>query len=218
MRQIITRVVSTTYMLGVLGITSAFTGCAGFSQQLQATTTGIKIEYKVPQETLPVPHAPVRVVIKDDRLDSEVLGVGARSTVGSRVLGLFAFGVVSLVVPSEPSFQQTDLVGMFQKAFEERLKSNGVEITRDSAANKITLEVVLRDFRLDFNFGKWIGEAGYVITMKEDSKVICEDRISEKVVRFNVWGYGSGEAALSEAFAKAVNRANLNGCLSRLKN
>jgi len=197
--------------------TSALMGCAGLSQQLRATTSGIKVEYKVPTETLPIPTVPVQVVVRDERLDRELLGNGAKSSFGSRALGIFAFGLISLAVPGEPSFQQTDLVGMFQRAFEERCSSNGVPISKNAASEHITLEVLVRNFRLDFNFGKWISEAGYVLRMEEDGKLVCEDPISEKVTRFNAFGYGSGERAISEVFAKAVNRANLNMCLSRVE-
>lgn len=106
---------------------------------------------------------------------------------------------------------------MFRRAFEERFRSNGVPIRKDAATEQIVFAVLVRHFRLDFNFGKWISEAGYVLRMEEGGKLVCEDFISEKVVKFNAFGYGSGERAISEVFAKAINRANLNTCLSRVE-
>ena len=217
MRQSTTRTTQIVGVLGVLALAWLLAGCTGFSQQFRATTSGIKIEYKVPRETLPVSNSPVRVLIKDERLDSEFLGNGARATFGSRVLGFFSFGLVSFAIPGEPSFQQTDLVGMFQRAFEERLNTNGIPLTKDSGKDGVVLEILVRNFRLDFNFGKWIGEAGYVMSMKQNSILLCEDRVSEEVAKFNTFGYGTGEAALSEVFGKAVNRANLSECLSRIE-
>ena len=215
MKRIAARTTRMASVSGVLALALLLTGCAGLSQQLGATTRGIKIEYKAPRETIPIPNEAIKVLVRDERLDTEFLGTGAKATMGSRVLGFFTFGIISLAVPGEPSFQQTDLVGMFQKAFEERLRTNGVSITGDSRVDGIVLEVLVRNFRLEFNFGKWIGEAGYIMSVKNNSALLCEDRVSEKVTKFNTFGYGTGEAALSEVFAKAVNRANLSECLSR---
>jgi len=114
-------------------------------------------------------------------------------------------------------YYPTDLVGMFQRAFEERFSANGVPVVRAATEEGVVFEVLVRHFRLDFNFGQWIGEAGYVLRMEEGGKLLCEDSISEKVAKFNIFGYGSGEQAISEVFSKAVNRANLNICLSRLE-
>ncbi|MBI3292175.1 MAG: hypothetical protein HYZ73_05125 [Elusimicrobia bacterium] len=172
-------------------------------------------------------------MVKDERLDREFLGPGVRTTFGARLLGVFAFGLISFAVPGEPTFQETDLVGIFQKAFEERFRANGVPVASGStgenfyqqhavvegggSSDPVTLEVLVRHLMLDFNFGKWIGEAGYVLRMKKGQELLCEDSISERVTRMNVWGFGSGERVISEAFAKAVNRANLSACLSRLE-
>lgn len=216
MKRVAAQIIRTVGVVEALALAALLTGCAGLSQQFGATTSGMKIEYKVPRETFSIPNEAVRVLVRDERLDTEFLGAGAKSTMGSRVLGFFAFGIISLAVPGEPSFQQSDLVGIFQKAFEERLRANGISIARGSETNGIALEVLLRNFRLDFNFGKWVGEAGYVMSMRKNSVLLCEDRVSEKVTKFNTFGYGTGEAALSEVFTKAVNRANLSECLSRI--
>jgi len=185
---------------------------------MRATYSGIKIEYKIPNETLPVPKSPVEIVVKDERLDREVLGPGAKSSFGSRVLGFFAFGIVSLAIPGEPSFQETDLAGIFQKAFSERLKAGGIPMAASSAKDKITLEVLVRHFNLDFSWGKCVGKAGYILRVQKGSRLLCEKSVSEQVTRGNMWGYGSGERALSEVFNQAVNQADLGACFSNLEN
>ncbi len=207
------QIIGVTCLLFSVGLS----GCAGLSQQMRATYSGIKIEYKTPIETLPVPKSPVQIVVKDERLDREVLGPGAKSSFGSRALGFFAFGIASLAIPGEPSFQETDLEGIFRKAFSERLKTSNIPIAAESAGDQIVLEVLIRHFNLNFNWGKWLGKAGYVLRVRKGATLLCEESISEQVTRGNMWGYGSGECALSEVFVKAVNRANLASCFSNTK-
>ena len=194
-----------------------FSGCAGFSRQLRASTSGIAIQYEVPKESLPTLDSTIGVLIKDERLDNELIGAGARNSFGKKVLGYLTFGLTFMPFSGDPSFQETDLAGLFQKAFYGRLGLNGVKIVENAAQADAVLEISLRNVRLDFNFGKWWGEVGYVLQLKKGTELIGEDRVSKKVSKFNMWGYGSGETAISEAFSSAVNESNLSGLLSRLR-
>ncbi len=201
----------------LVSVALAFGGCAGLSQQIRASTSGIAIKYKVPQESLPIPNTPIGISVLDERLDNEVIGPGARNSFGKKALGYLSFGLTFMPFSGDPSFQETDLVGIFKRAFEGRLRLNGVRVAENPAQADVVLEIHVRNVRLDFNFGQWWGEVGYVLQMKKGKELVGEDRINKKVSKFNMWGYGSGEAAISEAFSTAVNEANLSGLLSRLK-
>ena len=202
-------------LIGLVLVTSTSASCTGLSQQFHATYGGINIEYRVQKGRLKFPDAKVHVTVVDDRVDKEILGQGARSSFGSRVLGYLGFGLVYATVPGEPDFRgRMDMVEMFQKAFEERLRVNGVAIVPERGKADLELEVSVRHFRLDFHFSKWLGEVGLVARLRDKSAILCEETIHETARKFNVWGYGSGEGAISEAFNKAINEVSFVRCFN----
>jgi hypothetical protein len=42
-------------------------------------------------------------------------------------------------------------------------------------------------------------------------EVICQDAIYQKATAFNLYGFGSGEEPLNEAFSKAIDGFDING-------
>jgi len=96
----------------------------------------------------------------------------------------------------------------------ERLSKNGIPVESKNENKALLLNMAVKQFKLDYNFGKWIGEVGYLATMKRDGEVICENNINEKVTAFNVYGFESGEKALNEAFNRAIDKFDINNCFA----
>jgi len=193
-------------------------GCAGLSRQYRASTEGISVNYTVKKEQFADPKAIVFVSSSDERLDKEIIGDGVGLSVGDRVLGFVAFSVISFAMPEIPTFEaQQDPVRIFKTAMIERLAQNGIIVTSDTESGALSLDLAVRQFKLDFNSGTWIGEVGYVARMKKGGKIICESNVYEKATAFNLYGFGSGEEAISEAFNKAIDRLNVNSCFSQIR-
>lgn len=209
---------SSLYVLysAVIVFVALLSGCAGLSHQYRASTEGISVNYTVKKEQFTDPKAKVFVSSNDERLDKEVIGDGAKPSVGTRVLGYVAFGVIYAAIPDQPTLKdQQDPIRIFKTAMTERLSKNGIIVTSDNENGALVLDLVVRQFKLDFNFGKWTGEVGYVARMKKGGEIICENNIYEKVTAFNLYGFGSGEKAISEAFNKAIDRLDVNSCFSK---
>ena len=204
-------------LLLVIGFVTLLSSCAGLSQQYKASTEGISVSYTVHKEQFINPKAKVFISSSDERLDKEVIGDGAKSSVGTRVLGYVAFSVIYAAVPDQPTFKdQQDPVRIFKTAMSERLSKNGIILTNDKENDAITIDLLVRQFKLDFNFGKWTGEVGYVARINKNGEIVCENNIYEKATAFNLYGFGSGEKAISEAFNKAIDRFDVNSCFSKL--
>lgn len=202
--------------LGIAFVT-LLSSCAGLSQQYKASTEGISVSYTVHKEQFINPKAKVFISSSDERLDKEVIGDGAKSSVGTRVLGYVAFGVIYAAMPDQPTFKdQQDPVRIFKTAMSERLSKNGIILTNDKENDAITIDLLVRQFKLDFNFGKWTGEVGYVVRINKNGEIVCENNIYEKATAFNLYGFGSGEKAISEAFNKAIDRFDVNSCFLKL--
>jgi hypothetical protein len=192
-------------------------GCTGLSQQIKATREGIAINYTVNKERFVDPKVRVLIVSTDERVDKEVIGDGAKPTVGTRFMGYIAFGVLYAAMPDQPTLKdQEDPARIFKTAMAERLSKNGVAITNDKE-KAVIIDLLVRQFKIDFNFGKWSGEVGYVARVKKNGEIICESNIYEKANAFNLYGFGSGEKAINEAFNNAINKLDINSCFLKLQ-
>lgn len=205
-------------ILLIIAFVTLLSGCAGFSQQYRASTEGISVNYTVKKEQLISPKEKVVISSSDERLDKELIGEGAKPTVGTRVLGYVAFGVIYASMPDQPTFKdQQDPICIFKIATTERLSKNGIVVTNNHENEVLVLDFLVRQFKLDFNFGKWTGEVGYIARVKKGGEIICESKIYEKATAFNLYGFGSGEKAISEAFNKAIDRLDVNSCFSKFQ-
>jgi len=193
-------------------------GCAGLSQQYKASTEGISIDYTVKKEHFTNLKEKVFISSSDERLDKEVIGDGAKPTIGTRVLGYVGFGIVYAAMPDQPILKnRQDPISIFKTATTERLSRNGIIVTDDKDTDALAVELLVRQFKLDFNFGKWTGEVGYVARVKKDGETVCQNDIYERATVFNWYGFGSGEKAIGEAFNKAIDKLDVNSCFSKLQ-
>ena len=67
----------------LIAFATLLSGCAGLSQQYRASTQGISINYTVKKEQMINPKEKVLVSSSDERLDKELIGEGAKTTVGT---------------------------------------------------------------------------------------------------------------------------------------
>jgi len=161
----------------------------------------------------------IRVV--DTRADKEIVGPGAKPTIGQHVLGYLFFSVAYAPIhalnrngPQVP--EEAELPETVRRAFVERFSTNGVLITDAGDVAPVLLEIELNKFLLDFSFGTWTAEAGYRATLTENGAVLCSQAVEEKRTKHNLWGYSSGEAALSDVFNAAVNAFTPTGLYSKI--
>jgi hypothetical protein len=204
-------------LLLVVCIIFLLIGCAGLSKQYRATTEGIAINYVVTEEKIVKPKAKIFITVTDGRADKEVIGDGAKPTVGSKFMGYFALGILYAAVPDQPRFQsREDSITIFRTAMSERLAKNGIIVTDKNEEGAVMVDLLIKAFKLDFSFGSWMGDAGYQANVHLGDQVICEKTVGEKSKVFNMWGYGSGEKAINEVFSKAINGLDVNDCFSKL--
>lgn len=191
---------------------SILTACAGLSKQSKATTDGISIEYKVAQKTSELAQLILTVKVDDARANKEILGRGAQNNLGRDIAGYLVFGVIYAFAPSEPYINDKESLDdvVYDGVF-HRFSNMGAQVSKATIAEKgaedssLHLDIKIKVFNLDFNWGKWLGIMKFDYAFAKNGKFICERSISEKSTVFNMYGFGSGEEAINEVFNKAIN-------------
>lgn len=197
--------ITAVLILTAIMICVALSGCA--------SSGGLKVSYDVHKEEFGGLH-PMQIRVVDARADKEIVGPGAKPTIGKHAIGYIFFGPAYIpfhvLNRNGPQVhEEADLPETVRRAFVERFAANDVAIT-DGAP--ILLEIELNKFLLDFSLGTWTAEAGYLATITENGSVLCTQAVEEKRTRFNLNGYASGEAALSDVFNAAVNAFTPKAC------
>jgi len=195
----------------------AVTGCSGLAQQMKATSQGLKVSYEVRKEEFGGFRGPLQIQVVDTRSDKEIVGPGAKPTIGQHVLGYLLLSVAyapahALTGQGPHVTEESELPETIRRAFAERFSTNGLRVAHAGDAAPVLLEIELTKFFLDFSFGTWTAEAGYLAKLIENGAEVCRQSLEEKRTRFNVWGYASGEAALSDVFNAAVNAFTPTAC------
>jgi len=108
-------------------------------------------------------------------------------------------------------------VRVFNDAIKKRMSTNGIRVAERQSANEVVVDLDVTDFKIDFRFGKWVAKVGYSARIDEGSRLLCEKRVHREATAFNVYGYGSGQKALNEAFSNAIDALDLNACFSKAR-
>ena len=112
----------------------AVTGCSGFARQAKATTQGLQVNYEVRKEEFGGFRGPMQIRVVDTRRDKEIVGSGAKPTVGHHVLGYIVLGVAyapahALTGQGPRVTEESELPETVRRAFVERFSTNGVLVT-----------------------------------------------------------------------------------------
>jgi hypothetical protein len=193
-------------------------GCSSLARQARATTHGLKVSYEVRKEDLSNLSGPLAVVVLDRRDNKDPVGAGAKPTIGTHLVGYLVLGVTyatfqaaSAAIGPPTIASELSIPDAFEQAFAKRFVANGVNVANRDAANHV-LKVELQTFSIDFSLGTWTAEARYRARVDTKGSEVCKQVVAERMTRFNVWGYASAEAALSDVFNAAVNAFDPSKC------
>ncbi len=212
---------SSRQALCVAALPTILLGCAGLAEQRQATREGIAITYRAPKERLDG-MGRVRIQATDERADKDIIGAGARPTLGRSVMAEVVFGpatvpAVSAILGGDvldaPRVRDADGVArMVAAALAERLRAGGAVVVEDEAAAPAEIRLSLQTFTLDFGWGHWRSRVAYAATVMAHGKPPCRQTIDERVTRWNLYGFGTAQEVLNDAFRAAINDFDIPRC------
>jgi uncharacterized lipoprotein YajG len=174
---------------------------------------GFTLNCHPPHDVEPIPslHHNVRVVSLDGRADYEKdMAQAAKPTKGQEALGILAFGAIYPLFPDVEQSQTFEFVDAFRKALSERLTREGFNIMNSETDDVDTLEMTVSKIMLSFQSGNWHGAINYCANAYRNGTVIYSQQISEYSKKYNLWGTGSGQDAIDEAFTQAIMRFDVD--------
>jgi len=132
------------------------------------------------------------------------------------LVGIIEFGALYAFLPHN-AFLNTSLdpVSIFKVAITERLVTNGIKVSDKSKVDSIDIQLFVNNIILDFEFGTWVADVSYTAKVTHKNRSLCEVNVIERETAFNLFGFGSGEKALNLAFNNAINKFDIDNCLSK---
>lgn len=199
----------------------ALCSCSSFSNQVRATREGIKIDYEPKEDIFLDSKDTYSAVIYDERFNKAIARDGALGIGLPHVTNLLIGGAMyPLMLALAPDLKMQDndyQVGSIYKiAVLSRLSKNHIKVSTDNNYD-VLVELFLRELSLDFNGPYWNGESSFVVKIRKGDKYLCEGNIQEKAKLFNMWGLGTAQRALNDAFAKSIDAIDFNNCIRQKK-
>ena len=171
-----------------------------------------QVNYLLPQAAATYADKQVYVTASDGRSSEQILTPGA-----SKELPDFS-GLFSLVVLKSDGIG--DLVGAYEvialiKALcEQRMKASAVTLSDSpqTAANRI--EIVLKDFTLDYAERKWVALMRYEAIATSHDGTTRRQMVSGSAERVKLWGRSEAEKLVGELASDVINKLDLEKLLA----
>ena len=188
-----------TVIGALLGIVMVFTSCASVHE--------VQVLYKMPAPRAALQGKAVKFVLIDQRQTKEFLRPGAK-----RELRHFSNNISFAVAKyNEPGFKIGPLAPLdaVEQAFKRRLEAEGIVLASKVGRSVPELEIVLKDFSLDFSERKWVASMSYEARLKVNGQVRATQSISSSAERYKVVRKKGADMAVGDIFTDTVNRLDL---------
>ena len=184
---------------GLLLLCFILTSCASINE--------VQVLYKLPAPSGILQGKSLKLTLVDERQIKEFLKPGAK-----RELKHFSNNVSFAVAKyNEAGFKIGPYppLEVIKEAFKRRLESEGIVLARTSGQGVPELEIVLKDFSLDFLDRKWVASMSYEARLKVDGQVRASQSVSGSAERFKVIRKKGADMAVGDIFTDTLNRLDL---------
>ncbi len=114
-----------------------------------------------------------------------------------------------------------NLLGLYQvdalmaEIFKQRLNSHGVQVSAIPDNTPNTLEIRLKQFKLDLVGQKWIVTMNYQANLLRNGQPVASESVDGSAERLKVTGKGDAEKLLGELITDMVNKLDVNTIFER---
>ena len=186
-------------------------GCVLFILLAISCTTvhEVQVLYKMPLCSGVLQGKRLKFILSDQRQIKEFLKPGAK-----RELKHFSTNLSFAVAKyNEAGFKIGSYCPLeaIKEAFRRRLESEGIVLAETSGLSVPELEIVLKDFSLDFFDRKWVACMSYDARLKVDGRVVATQSVSSSAERFKLISKKGADMAIGDIFTDTINRLDLVG-------
>lgn len=178
-----------------------------------ASSNVMNVQYQLPALAGgPIPRSVV-IVFEDDRKSSAFLTRSAREE-------LEGFSDVYALTVSRPG-RGSELKGayalgpLFTEILRYRLEDSGVKVVPSGANADAELNLVLKEFQLDFGDRKWSASVAYETRLLKNGTLLSMQAVKGNAERVMFMKKADAEKVIGELVSDAINQMDLTGLFKR---
>jgi len=178
-----------------------------------ASSNVMNVQYQLPALAGgPIPRSVV-IVFEDDRKSSAFLTRSAREE-------LEGFSDVYALTVSRPG-RGSELKGayplgpLFTEILRYRLEDSGVKVMPPGADADAELNLVLKEFQLDFGDRKWSASVAYETRLLKNGTLLSMQAVTGSADRVMFMKKADAEKVVGELVSDAINQMDLTGLFKR---
>ena len=168
----------------------------------------LTVNYQLPTESVELKDTRVVLTVKDIREDTRIVTPSAQKAL-KNFTGHFAL-IVAQKNTEDRLVGAFSLSSMIREIFYQRLKNAGVQVVTEEDIGVPTVEIVLKEFKLDLANRKWFITMNYQANLIKQNRVVAGEKITGSAERLRVISGKNAEIIIGELVSDVVNRLNLN--------
>ena len=168
----------------------------------------LTVNYQLPTESVELKDTRVVLTVKDIREDTRIVTPSAQKAL-KNFTGHFAL-IVAQKNKEDRLVGAFSLSSMIREIFYQRLKNAGVQVVTEEDIGVPTVEIVLKEFKLDLTNRKWFITMNYQANLIKQNRVVAGEKITGSAERLRVISGKNAEIIIGELVSDVVNRLNLN--------
>lgn len=171
----------------------------------------LTVKYQLPPQPLERKESKIALEVKDIREDTGIATKSARMAL-KNFTGYFAL-IVAQENKNDRLVGAFSLSSMIKEIFKHRFENAGVEVAAEEDASTPVVEILLKDFTLDFQNRKWMVQMIYQANLLKENRVVAGETVTGSAERMRVAGTKDAEIIVGELVTEAANKLNLNELL-----
>ena len=167
----------------------------------------LKVQYQLPPSSTALTGESLFLQISDQRIDQTFLSSNAKNALKN------FNGTYSLVVlrndGSGNLIGAYDLNSLWREIFKQRLANEGVTVFASKESSNTSLEIQIKEFKLDIVNRKWMLQMSYQAALSKDNTTLAKETINGSAERLKVMGKSDAEKILGELVTDMVNKLDV---------
>ncbi|MFC1882576.1 hypothetical protein ACFL2S_13915, partial [Thermodesulfobacteriota bacterium] len=157
----------------------------------------------------------ISLAVSDRRNDDSFLSSNAKKSIKD------FNGIYSLVVLRDDGCGNLigayDLDSLLKEIFKQRLENEGLQVVATDADADASLEIQLKEFKLDIVDRKWVLHMSYQAGLSKNRGLIAKESVNGSAERLKVMGKSDAEKILGELVSDMVNKLDVAKLLQQAR-